>query len=372
MQRRLRVLGAGSIGVTLAPILGLVGLAWILQACCCGPPYTPPSGPPGSIAGQVLFPPPSRSQALAVYAVDSYSMDSNGSIRYAVTRVVPPATTYLLAVPPGTYWVVARLDSDPLSSAGYTLDLTCPRFPARCSGGATNSNLVRVSVPSQQKVDGIDIGDWGRPESQSMLWNLDLHGTPLARYYQSPVPPGSLPSRPTPSEPAPDWSGQYVNTPSGARFPLPAGWHEVKPPSSVSPNPNETYVASEGVTSPLSLDSNGVWLTVHWDVGVVCPSPDWSLATAKSRVTMQGGAITRSGVRDGTENFYFENPSADVGVQPFTGYVMWGAGEHYASDSYSTGDCIEFAFTGVTESGLESNLPAVVAILQATTFTSPH
>jgi hypothetical protein len=87
---------------------------------------------------------------------------------------------------------------------------------------------------------------------------------------------------------------------------------------------------------------------------------------------MQGGAITRAGVRNGIENFYFENPTGDVGVQPFTGYVMWGAGEHYATDSYPTADCIEFAFTGVTESGLESNLPAIVAILRGTTFTSPH
>ncbi|HEX9098551.1 MAG TPA: hypothetical protein VF956_03580 [Candidatus Dormibacteraeota bacterium] len=51
---------------------------------------------------------------------------------------------------------------------------------------------------------------------------------------------------------------------------------------------------------------------------------------------------------------------------------MWGAGEHYATDSYPTGDCIEFAFTGVTESGLASNLPAIISILRDTTFTSPH
>lgn len=371
-MRRLRVLTAGSVGISLAPTVGLIGLVWILQACCCGEPYRPSSAPPGSIAGHLLFPPPSRSQALAVYAVDSYAMDSNGSIRYAVTRVVPPATTYVLAVPPGAYWVIARLDSDPLSSAGYTYDLMCIRSPATCIGNSTNYTLVRVSVQTYQNVVGIDIGDWDKSVSENILWNLDLHGTPLARSFQSPAPARSLPSRPTPSEPAPDWSGQFVNTPSGARIPLPTGWQEVKPPRSVSPNPNEIYIASETVTSPLSLDSNGVWLIVRWDVGVLCPSPDWSLATAKSRVTMQGGAITRSGVRNGTEDFYFENPTGDVGAQPFTGYVMWGAGEHYATDSYSTGDCIEFAFTGLTESGLESNFPAVVGMLQGVTFTSPH
>jgi len=356
----------------VAPTLALVGLAWILQACCCGPAYQPSSGPPGSISGKLLLPPPSKSQALAVYAVDSYALDSNGSIRYAMTRVVPPATTYVLAVPPGAYWVVARLDSDPLSSAGYTYDFLCRTSRAICGGNSPNYDLVRVAVQTNQNVIGIDIGDWGGSVSAGMLWNLDLHGTPLARAYRSPARPKTLPSRPTPSEPAPDWSGRFVNTPSGARIPLPTGWQEVKPPGSVSPTPNETYVASEAVSAPLSLDSNGVWLIVRWDFGRACPAPDWSLATAKGRVSMQGEAMTRAGVLNGTEDFYFENPTRDVGVQPFTGYVVWGAGEHYATDSYSPGDCIEFAFTGVTESGLESNLPAIVAVLRGTTFTSPH
>jgi hypothetical protein len=355
----------------VAPTVALVGLAWILQACCCGVPYQPSSAPPGTIGGRLLFPPPSKSQALAVYAVDSYALDSNGSVRYAMTRVVPPATTYVLAVPPGAYWVLARLDSDPLSFAGYTFDLMCSRSPATCSGNSGNYTLVRVSVQTNQNVVGIDIGDWGRSVSEGILWNLDLHGSPLARSFRSPAAPKSLPFRPMPSAQAPDWSGQFVDTPAGARIPLPTGWHEIKPPSTVSPNSSEIYIASEAVSSPLSLDSNGVWLTVHWDIGRTCPSPDWSLATAQTRVSM-GGTITRSGVQNGTEDFYFENPTGDVGVQPFTGYVMWGAGEHFATDFYAIGDCIEFAFTGVTQSGLESNLPAIAAVLQGTSFTSPH
>jgi hypothetical protein len=355
MQRRLRVLSAGSVGVSLAPTLGLIGLVWILQACCCGGPYAPAPGPPGSIAGSLQFPPPGKSQALAVYAVDSFGLDRNGFAAYAMTRVVPPDTTYVLAVPPGIYEVVARLDSDPRSSAGYM----------------ANSSLNRVRVETRQTVTGINIGDWGAPDSQRVIWDVDVHGSPLPASPQPAASPKSLPSRPMPTEPSPALSGEFASTVSGARFPIPVGWREIKPPYPISVNPNDNYFANESVSSPLSLDGSGVWLTVRWDIQQSCPAPDWRLASAQTTVSAQTDARSRGGPLIGHEYLYFEDPSG-AAVQPFTGYSLRGAASHYLTGLNPVPDCIEFAFTGVGQSGLESNLPAIAAILQGTSFTSPH
>jgi hypothetical protein len=355
-MRRLRVLSAGSVGISLAPTLGLIGLVWIMQACCCGGPYAPAPGPPGSVAGSLQFPVQGKSQALTVYAVDSFGLDRNGFAAYAMTRVAPPVTTYVLAVPPGIYEVVARLDSDPLSSAGYM----------------ANSSVNRVRVESRQAVTGINIGDWGAPDSLRVIWDVDVHGSPLPASLEPTPSPKLLPSRPIPSEPSPELSGEFASTVSGARFPIPTGWQEIKPPYPMSVNPNDNYFSNEAVASPLALDPRGVWLTVRWDIQEPCPDPDWRFATDQARVVAQTNARSRGGPLVGHQFLYFEDPAGRANVQPFTGYSLWGAASHYLTGLNPIPDCIEFIFTATTSTARDSNLATIGAILQSATFTNPH
>ncbi len=328
-----------AFAATLAPTAALIGLAWTMPACCCGVP-PPKPGPPGSISGQVVFTDPEQPKAVAVYAVDTYAADFDGRSPYVIARLTPPQTQFTLSVPPSEYKVVARLDSDPISAAGYTFLL----------GAAEPGNhaLMRVRVESKQAITGINVGDWGGDDSRRTLMAIDVHGSPLTLH---PASPKSVPSRRLPAgshEPI-----TYVSKPSsGYGLQLPGSWLALTVGISGG---NDDYYANEDVVSPLQLDSHGIWLTVRWYIELGCPTVDWRYATARIGVRIQGT----------TDDFYFENPSGPLGVQPFTGYVLRGG--HTAF-----GNCLAFIFTGTTKQALESNLPDIAGILSTATFVKPQ
>jgi hypothetical protein len=299
--------------------------------------------------------------ALSVYAVDRSS-------RYVMAKVSPPDRTFHLTVPPGYYEVVARLDSDPLSSAGYLKCATSACGPIVTRAGYLTCQsidcqpvLVGVTVDGAQSVSGIDVGGWGSLQASDRLRRLDEFGAPGPIPYTLPTPrvtPSQaplLPHRqlPPPSNvdlPAvfgvPDEYDVYV---IAARLHLPAGWRHV-------PNPGEAtdqYIfrdfANEAVRSPLALDGGGVWLTVN--AGSICPmvSPAPPAAgTARAVMTTAHGVST----------FYFDDPHSTVGQQPFSGYALTGI------IALSAGICVDLRFTAMSEQARETDLATFVAIVQ--------
>ena len=310
-----------------------------MPACCCGVP-PPKPGPPGSISGQVIFTAGEEPRSLAVYAVDSYAMDFDGRAPYVLTRLTSPQTQFTLPVPPGEYKVVARLDSDPLSGAGYTFNLG--------AGELANDTLMRVRVESKQSVIGITVGDWGTVDSLRTIVAIDMHGAPLTL---TTAPARSVPSRVLPN-PIHALTSHFVRPVAGYSINLPAGWHDVI----FSPYPgSDDHYASEDVRSPLQLSAGGMWLTVRFYISSACPDVDWRYATANARVRMQNSS----------DEFYFEDPSGPLGVQPFTGFGFRGG-------HATGGNCLAFIFTGATRDALESNLSDIAGILKSVTFMQPQ
>ena len=333
--------------VLAAQLCALLGLAWTLQACCCG--VVPPKpGPPGSISGQIQRPLAVGPGAITVYAVDA--LTGHG---YAITRVSATESSYHLAVPPGEYHVVARMDNDPFSAGGYTFNVACSSSGVPCGGNANNHTTVFVRVDSKQDVSGIDIGDWATAAVQMEVWYIDVDGSPLALNPQVSPSPKSLASRALPDAPAPGTSGLFTSRIGFVSLQVPSSWAEVTPPASIQ-YPSEVYFSNEQVKTPLALDSQGVWLTI-WSLGTGCPFPDWRYATARSTVKMQGG----------TNHFFYEDPPPRDGPQPFTGYSVRGG-------AFVFGDtCDEFVFTGVTRNALENNLPAFFGLVESAVFARP-
>jgi hypothetical protein len=331
----------------LIRLSALAILAWSLQACCCGVP-PPKPGPPGSIAGGISSPLGGQPGPLTVYAVNSDAMDVDGHARYIATHVSALAATYTLAVPPGDYKVVARLDSKPTSGAGYTFNVGCT-MQQTCGGNAGNTALVRVRVESMQSVSGVDVGDWGGRESARVLWSIDSLGTLLPLNPEASPSPKSLPSRPFPT-PSPDPSAESTSSAMGLTVLLPPTWGGVKEPNDNGYS-NDVYVANEKVSSPLELDNAGVWLNVELGIQHGCPFPDWRYATARATVRMQGGS----------NHFFFEDPTPRDGPQPYTGYSVRGG-------EFVFGNCIEFTMTASTQSALDDNLPTFAAIVQSARF----
>ena len=181
--------------------------------------------------------------AAAVYAVDTVRSDRDGYASYAMTRIEPPETAFSLSVPPGLYKVVARLDSDPFSAAGYTFNMECSATTGPCAGTQNNPALDFLTVESKHAVTGINVGDWGTQYGRQLLWAIDTNGSPLD--------PASARARtlPTQSLPAPrllEATSELTTRWSGVKLTLPANWHVA-----VNPNPyagNADYYASEAVS----------------------------------------------------------------------------------------------------------------------------
>jgi hypothetical protein len=276
----------------------LMALAWVLQACCCASGVNYPSpGPPGLITGKVLFAAPGKPQPLTVYAVDNRHYAS-GQIYYATTRVEPPASTYAMVVPPGAYYVVARLDSDAATFGGYTENMSCNSSHGYCARGLS---LLNVWIDSPKTVGGIDIGDWGTPVIQDLGWTIDTLGAPQLDPTQPTPSPTSPAFRQLPAAPDNLSARQAVSTVFGVSFRVPEAWHMVKPPHEQWAMHN-VYAANESVTSPQALDGNGVFLRVTWG-DFACVSPDWRYVVSRTQVAMEPGV----------ETFYFEDPPSGAG-----------------------------------------------------------
>jgi hypothetical protein len=335
----------GLLGAALAPTGALVGLALATPACCCG--VVPPKpGPPGNISGQVLFSDATPPAAVVVYAVDFLRFSSDGHPIYGMTRLAPPQTDFSLSVPPGLYRVVARLDSDPLSGAGFTFSTACRPTPETCGANYDNHGLDYVRVESRQAVTGINVGDWGTNYSRQLLWDIDTNGSP---FDTANAKARTLPARALPPPRLFESTSDFTTRWSGVKLQLPTTWHVVS-----NPNPydgNADYYASEPVSSPLQLDAQGIWLMVGWHIERGCPAPDWRFASAKARPAVGGLA----------EDFYFEDPPASIGTQPFTGYVFHGG-------RIAHGDCLEFHFTARSAEVLAANLDLIAAILSSAVF----
>jgi len=263
--------------------------------------------------------------SLAVYAWN-HDRSYLDTAYYVMARVTAPATTYQLYVPPGDYTVVARLDSDPLSAAGYP-------------------DPVRVEA-TQSKAH-IDISDWGSLAAADVLWRIDTFGSPLSLSSATPSPastesPSPLPVRKRPQGPTPPLPealnlASYYYTNSVIRLDMPTGWneiHQAAQPGSYLPY----YFVSENVQSPLSLDAHGVLLIVQ-ELGGACFPLRTIGASAEASFfnTPQGMA-----------HFYFLD-RGPVGRQPF-------AGSEYFGTKQAGGACLYFKFAGATPSARDSNL----------------
>jgi hypothetical protein len=319
--------------LTLVLVLATAAGVASTPACCCGVQIKP--GPPATISGQVLFPSGTQPQGVAVYAIDEYPSDVGAHGTYAMVDLAPPATAFSMSVPPGYYRLVARLDNDPLSAWAHCV----PNEP-----GVVDF----VTALATQVVTGVDINCWQTTSyaASSLLWNIDAFGSPLTTSY-----PGSrqLASRALPAAAAPATTSGFSTRWSGVHVTLPSSWTVLH-----YPNPyfgNADFFANEEVTSPLQLDDNGVLLNIDWFIEQSCPGPDWRYATARTRIKMQAGA----------QDFYFENPSGPLNMQPFTGYVLHGG-------RIAHGDCLELYFTGRTKGALDSNLGLIDWIVNNATF----
>ena len=351
-----------AIAVSLAPPLALIGFAWSMPACCCGAPPAPSPGPPGSISGHILFPAGTGPAALTVYAVNS-DVSREFFTGYVMTRVAPPASTYELTVPPGDYSVVARLDGDPLSGAGYTQNLSC-RNTSVCYH---IPRLAGVRVDAKHSLTNIDVGDWGTLYAVGVLWNLDRFGSPMSVPNDAPpsagasTPPTSLPYRELPAASQAALPAEHdlpaVNQSStvGVRLYLPATWYQVRYPAlAIDRAPFTHDFANQNAGSPLLLDATGVWLTVAENVGV-CRLLTSATATTNARVITSQGTAT----------FYFQDPIGPSGGQPFKGYGFAGMVQFQRG-------CINFIFLGVTTAARDSNLAVFEAIVQQAQYVDPY
>lgn len=340
---RFRVLGGGSVLAAVAPTLAIIGLAWTLPACCCGGSAHPiVQGPPGTITGRLIPPFPGAAGAAVVYAVSNNpGSDPLDAAHYAMTRVEPSDPTYSLTVPTGYYNVIARFDSEPLRFGGYT---------SHVQNNVNEYRLVSVGVSAQQRVDGIDIGDWGTSESVVLGWSIDVLGLPLFDPLLPSASPTSGTIRDSPNQPDPILSSNYVDTAFGVHLLLPIGWSEVKPPGSYASY--GAFFANENVVSPLNLDDKGVWLSIVYG-GIECPTPDWRFVVETLSVRLI----------DSVESFYLEDPPATVGPQPFTGSGLFAGAMHGVGNQ-----CVQFIFKGATKPALESNLAAFVSLLHVARF----
>jgi hypothetical protein len=332
-------------------LCAFVGVAWTLQACCCG--VAPPKpGPPGAITGLIHYAPNAAPADLAVYAIDQDSL-YYGRATYVVSHVSATDTSYSLVVPPGIYFVVARLDSDPLSSAGYTFHMACSQSSYPCGANATDYAITPVRVDTTAVIAGIDVGDWGTIPARRLLWDVDMYGSPASLVPRYSPSPKSLASRPFPP-PSTDPTQPFTTQRLGMTLQVPNNWHAFTPPLNDNGYFNEAYFANETATSPLGLDSNGIFLTIRVHGGSGCPFPDWRFATARATVKMQGGS----------NHFFFEDPPPRDGSQPFTGYSVRGG-------DFVFGNCAEFILTGTTRQALDDSLPAFAALVETAAFVMP-
>lgn len=343
--------------------MALAVLGLLTPACCCSGLQPPPSpGPAGSISGQILFPPKGKPSPLAVYAINTDRVEAFDT-RYVMTRVTPPAQSYQLSVPPGDYLVVARLDSDPLSAAGYLECSTrdCEPVMSRagyvsCQTIACQPTLKPVRVNAGQGITRADLWDWGSLYALDRLWWLDEAGAPgpfstygasAARMTPSPSP--QLPVRLLPSPSTQPLSSEfdipyeYQPNSVAVRLHLPSGWHAIANPARLVDSTAVRDFANQQVRSPLSLDSGGVWLSVD-STYFGCPST----------LTAPGGTA-QAGLGAGI--YYFEDPHSPVGQQPFSGYAL-------LATMASGRECMIFRFTTATDQERESNLSIFVAIVQ--------
>jgi hypothetical protein len=337
--------------VLAAQFFVLVGLAWTMQSCCCG--VAPPKpGPPGAITGLIHYAPNAAPADLAVYAIDQYSV-YYGQATYVVSHVSAADTSYSLVVPPGIYFVVARLDSDPLSSAGYTFHMACSQSSYPCGANATDYAIAPVRVDSTAVIAGIDVGDWGTLPARRLIWDVDMYGSPASLVPHYSPSPKSLASHAFPAASA-DPTQTFTSQTMGLTLQLPVGWHVFTPPLNDNGYFKEAFFANETVTSPLGLDSNGIWLATRLHSSGGCPFPDWRYATARATVKMQGGS----------NHFFFEDPQPRVGSQPFTGSSVRGG-------DFVFGNCAEFIMSGTTQQALDDNLPAFAALVETAQFAMP-
>ena len=314
----------------------------MMQACCCGVPLPSP-GPAGAITGLIVWGPKDTPADLSVYAIDQYSPAE--STQYVVTHVPAGTASYSLQVPPGIYYVVARLDRDPLSVGGHTFHVCCAE--------AANNNLSPVRVDSTAVVGGIDVGDWGLAQPPGLMWDVDLYGSPASlvpHYAPSPKPLATRSFPPASNDPTQTFSRSSM----GLTAFFPATWRQVTLPGDTGPYGNAVYFSNEVVASPLSLDSSGVWVTARVIYQSGCPFPDWRYATAKATVKMQGGS----------NHFFFEDPQPRDGPQPFAGYSVRGG-------DFVFGDCAEFIMMATTQQALGDNLPAFAAVVETAEFLMP-
>lgn len=298
---------------------------------------------------------PSR---LAVYAVTT---TLGFDVRYVMTEVDPPSKTYDLTVPPGTYEVVARLDSDPLSGAGNLQCYSDQCSPVmtragflNCQSPACQPELVDVLVEPSQSVTHVDVGGWGSLNALALLWRLDEFGAPGPIAYQRPTPNVTPSARPVlPLRDLPQTSTEVLPTEFDlkadysravmARLHLPAGWHAIaKPARSELIDPAQDFTNREAM-SPLALGVDGIWVTAAVFADWACASP----------ATPDGTARANLGVAD----LYFEDPHSPVGIQPYSGYSVMVI-KHLAS-------CLVMRFTTSTADLREANLPMILAIVQS-------
>jgi hypothetical protein len=304
-----------------------------MPACCCGGPTPPSPGPPGSLSGQISFPAGTNPAVVVVYAIDAYATGpvSEG---YLLTRITPPASTYTIAVPPGDYWVVARLDSDPLSAAGYL----------------HNALLTQLRVNASQNLTNIDIAGWGSSDAESVILRIDAVGYPLSAASDAspsavaPSSPTPLPVRQRPQGPTPplpkevDLPAYEVGNNTHIRLDLPTDWYEMPSPVQ-SPNFSATYYfVNEDVRSPLLLDAKGVFMVFREIGGCSELNPAGASAQASFFITQQGMA-----------NFYFRDAVAPTGGQPFQGSEYFGTKDLGSA-------CFFFKFSGGSGLARDSNL----------------
>ncbi len=301
----------------------------------------------------IIWGPKDSPADLAVYAIDQTSSHSS-STTYAMTRVRAGDASYSIQVPPGEYYVAARLDSKPWSIGGYTAHTACLRSGS-CGAETPNYEVSGVRVESKAVLTGIDVGDWGVAGSRHLISSVDLFGSPASLVPHYSPSPKVLASRsfPAPSNvPTRAFASQNI----GLRASVPAGWREILLPQDVGYGYYDygAYFSSEAIVSPLGIDSSGVWVTAYSWYGSGCPFPDWRYATARATVQMQGGS----------NYFFFEDPQPRDGAQPFTGYSVRGG-------DFVFGNCAEFIMMATTPQALEDNLPDFAAMVETAKFVIP-
>lgn len=349
MRSRSTVFPAGALTASLLPTLVVLACGFFAPACCCGGAATYPSpGPPGQITGDVVYDPGHEAAPTTVYAI---AIPYYGEYRYVASRVEPPITSYAIDVPPGMYFVVARLDTDLAGAAGYTYDIQCS-VASQCRRDAS---LAEVRVDSGRTVAGIDLGDWQGYDSRRIVWNIDAVGSVLpAEPWVTPTP-ADVPTRAMPP-PADMPVTLPMTSRHGFRTMVPAAWKGLGQPPVYDRSDiwgtDDEYIANELVHSPIALGDAGLLFIVQYRPPTVCRGPDWTLTTAKAQ--LQEGT--------GSAIFYFERPPAgDAAPQPFRGYRLTGM--------TSVGSfCFVLTFTTRTEVALDASLPLIAAIVSRATF----